>query len=41
MVEIYAVVKLFVISGQWLYWTWTRDERRDDIVWNACLYPGR
>lgn len=35
------LLKLALILGQALYWNWMRDETRDEIVWDACLYPGR
>lgn len=35
------LARVTIILGQAVYWYLLRDEGRDEVVWNACLYPGR
>lgn len=40
MVELYVIVRLFIVVGQGVYWFWLREENREEVVWNACVHPG-
>ena len=41
----FSIVASFAVSawivGQAAYWLLMRDEKRDSVVWGACLNPGR
>ena len=36
-----ALLKVAFIMGQLFYWLILRDETREDLIWDACLYPGK
>jgi hypothetical protein len=35
-----AALQLPVILGQLFYWLVLKDDGREQIIWDACLYPG-
>ena len=39
-IELYMLIRAWLIIGQAVYWYLMHDDGRDAIVWNACLYPG-
>lgn len=41
MMELCIVGKLWVVLAQAVYWFALREDDRDQVVWEACLYPGR
>ena len=37
---LFFFVRSAILLGQAVYWFLLRDDARDNVVWNACLYPG-
>ena len=36
-----GLLKVAVIMGQLVYWLILKDDGRDEVVWDACVHPGR
>lgn len=35
------MIEAFIIGAQLVYWLLLKDDTRDQVIWDACLYPGK